>query len=429
MITADSADDDVQPATFTVHGFLRGTEGRVTLVDAENTGRNMTLNVLADRGSERLIARYAVLGDHLDGPHARFKRVQFRLKHLDAWAQLREGLSVRFAEHGSHAQMNYAGAEPQTAATITTPGSLTLDATFRLPPPSVVEVRFIQRAFLMWESSADGLSVDQLWARVLDPVRSLLTIASGDDCPVTTMHVQVEGGRWLRVLHPGIDNSPDELRSGRDMVLTAPALSLSDVATWLDQVDRLSPVPQLVAGHVARERDQVVESQVLELAAAAEGLHRRLEPDERVMTDEQARQIRSACLAAVPPDSRQMVANRLGQLADPTFRQRLALLADRLGNAAADITGVTSLWTRYVAEARNGFAHMLDPRRETDVEHSIVLRDSLRWMLTIVLLAQAGVSMETIMRRVSGRQDYQFFLRRASAWLPGVYAGRSDEDA
>jgi hypothetical protein len=429
MVTAEPADDDVEPETFTVHGFVRGTEGKVTLVDAENHGRNMVLNVLQDRGSERLISRYAVIGEHIAGPEILYRRSRFRLRHLDAWAQLRDGLSVEFAENGSHAAMRYTSSGPQSASTTTTPGTLTLDATLVLPQPSVVEVRFERRAFLVWESAGPGLTIDQLSARLLDPIRSLLTLAADDDCPVTSLHVQQDGGRWLRVVHPGLGAPADELRAGRDMLVTAPDLSLSSVVIWLDKVDQLSPVPQLVAGHVVREGGQVLEGQLLELAAAAEGLHRRLDPNAHVMTGDQAKRARSACLAVVDGEVRRSVSDRLGQFGEPTFRQRMAALGEHVREAIPDITGDTARWTKAVAEARNGFAHLLNAKRETEIEEYLVLRDSLRWLLTALLLLQAGASPETIAGRLQCQQDYQRFRRRASTRLPAIYAQASEEGA
>lgn len=424
MVAAESADDDVQALSFTVHGFVRGAAQRVTLVDTQSVGRNMALNVLDDWGSQRLTARYAFMGGHVDGAEVRFRRVRFRLRHLDAWAQLREGMTIQFAQDGSHAAMSYDDVPSQSAPTATTSGLLTLDTTLQLAEPTVVEVRFTRHTYLEWECGGEGQTMDELWSRILDPLRTLLTLASGADCPVTSVRVQQDDGPWLRVAHPGIGAPSDRLRQGRDMVLTAPDLELAHLAAWLDHVDQLSPVPQLVAAQVEDRADQVVESQVLELAAAAEGLHRRMHRDARVLTDERAKQVRRACLAAVgDPEERRAVSDRLRHLDEPTFRARLEALAADARGALPDVTGVTSAWTRMVADARNGFAHLLQQRRETEVEQNLVLRDSLRWLLTVVLFERTGVEAEVLGARLASRQDYIHFMWEAQVWLPEIYGG------
>lgn len=418
MIVAESADDDVDPETLTVHGIVRGLEGSVTLVDAQNHGRSILLNMLRDEGSERLLASYAILGSHVAGAEELYRRVRFRLRHLDSWAQLRAGLSVELAHDGSRAAMKYEAPAPEAVATVTTPGTLSLKTEFTLPQPTVRDVRFSRSAYLEWESSSNGLTMNQLWARLLDPVRALLALAANDDSPVTSLHVQTDERRWLRVIHPAIEEPESELRPSRDMLMTRPALPLSTLAHWLDEVDHLSPVPQIVAASI--DSDAVLESQLIELAAAAEGLHRRLLPNARTMSDAEAKQARRLARDAVSADAREDVVTRLSHLGEPTFRQRLSVLADLAGELAPACTGDVAAWSKEVALARDGFAHLLTDR-ETQVNEHLILHASLRWLLTVLLLRQAGASIEDITERLRQHQDYLFFRRRAPRWLPAVY--------
>jgi hypothetical protein len=61
---------------------------------------------------------------------------------------------------------------------------------------------------------------------------------------------------------------------------------------WLAAARRLRPIPALVAG-VRAGSERTVENQLLELATAAEGLHRRMFPDQRVLDAEDAERIRA----------------------------------------------------------------------------------------------------------------------------------------
>lgn len=172
---------------------------------------------------------------------------------------------------------------------------------------------------------------------------------------------------------------------------------------------------------------RTVENQLLELAAAAEGLHRRLYPDQRTMTKNQARKTRRAAVAAVPEEVQTLVREVLGHLEETPYRRRLQALIDHGREAAPGVIGDVDGWTDRVVSARNGFAHLLVSGKgaESELEENLVLLRSLRWLLTSLMLLEAGTVREVLAARLLQHQPFLHFRRQAQRWLPAIYPGET----
>ena len=429
VVVMEPADDQAPPVS--VHGVLRG-RGRVTLVGATTSGRQGFLGERVGRaGLQQMRGDYAVLGAHVPGAGTRFREVEVELRHLDDWAQLR---SITAVEHkdGSRIEIVAETVAPEAVEVADPPGRLVLDAHDVVTWPTVRGALLRRTAVLRWEGSGQGLSVPEVWARVVDPVRVLLSLAVDADSPAVTLRVREEaGGAWLGVVHPGLDQAaagqkrPD-LRY--EVLLTREELDLAALGRWLGGVGSLTPLPRLVAGAAIDSSGRTVENRLLELATAAEGLHARLHPKQQRMTRSQAEAARKTATRAIPPDLpedvRVAVHEALGRLDAPTFAQRLRTLAERVEPAAPGITGDTEKWVQQVKEARNSFAHQSTngPRGGTDVLGYHVLAVSLRWFLTVALLLQAGVDPADLAERLRQHRSYNEFTRMARDRLPAVYA-------
>jgi hypothetical protein len=112
---------------------------------------------------------------------------------------------------------------------------------------------------------------------------------------------------------------------------------------WLDAAPRLRPIPSLVA-EVATHPGRTLANQLLEIAIAAEGLHRRLRPNERVMSLGQAANARRLGRDAVAAKVRQRVNDALLHLEEPTYAERLRFLTDLVRDAVPGATGETENW-------------------------------------------------------------------------------------
>jgi hypothetical protein len=76
-----------------------------------------------------------------------------------------------------------------------------------------------------------------------------------------------------------------------------------------------------------------------------------------------------------------------------------------------------------VTNTRINFAHALEHGfLNLDIaEESIAVLLALQWLLTGLLLLQAGIDPATLGRRFNSHESYQLFLAQARTWLPAVY--------
>jgi hypothetical protein len=432
VVKLEPADDDVQPDTVTVHGVLRDGPRRVTLVDASTNGRQQVWGgVVKDPGMERLRADYALIGGHAASRETRFRYARLQLQHLDVWAQL-PGVAVEVAHDGSWTVMTHERPDSETVELSEPPGRLVLDSVLTMPQPTVRGVGLTRAAELRWENSEAGLTVDELWTRFVDPLRVLLTLASDADSPAVSLQVREwDGDRWLQVVHPSLETAASELLAAHKVLLTREHLGLNELGRWLSRAGPLSPVPQLVAGVAVSKTDRTLQNQLLELSTAAEGLHRRIYTDQQAMAKTQARQARQDAGNAVLEEVREQVTRALGHLEEPTYRERLRVLIERGREAAPGVTGDSEAWVGSVVASRNGFAHQLagDKSREAELKEDYVLLRSLQWLLTALLLLEAGIAPETLAGRLLQHQAYLHFRRQADRWLPTVYAPAARPDS
>ena len=148
--------------------------------------------------------------------------------------------------------------------------------------------------------------------------------------------------------------------------------------------------------------------------------------DRQRVTTDQASEARDKALEAIkelPDDVREAVRSALQHLTDQSYPRRLLDLADHVGQAVPGVTGVTQQWKKRVTASRVGFAHALEHGflDEDNVEEAMTVLQSLRWLLTGLLLLQTGIGPATLGRLLGAYEGYQTFLEQARVWLPAVY--------
>jgi hypothetical protein len=401
---------DLTRQSLCIHGTLETGEP-VTLPSAFTAGWTM-------RGSgyniHRFQAFYAILGGHVDGTAALFTRVRVRLRHLDAWASLRGFTLTPDLATGQH---TLAFAKPE------------------VPPAALASgARVNLEQVIGWETPnvSGGKLERQIWLDVLDmppatyrdigrtiikPLANLLTLSVSMDCPVVETEVSADPDHpWLAVHSASMKPAADTIIPLPRILLPLAETGLDGVAKWLDSVVRLGPLPSVVA-RAAGPRDDPLETQLLEMTTAAEGLHRLLLPQRQRMTDEQAGEARSKALEAIKElldDVRDTVRSALQHLTDQSYPRRLLDLADHVGQAVPGVTGNAT---------RISFAHALEHGflDEDNVEEAITVLQSLHWLLTGLLLLQTGIEPATLGLRLNIYERYQLFLQQARIWLPAVY--------
>jgi Apea-like HEPN len=205
-------------------------------------------------------------------------------------------------------------------------------------------------------------------------------------------------------------------------------ISAQILAHWLDRANLLGSLPAGVAS--VWQGSLAVETQVLILTTIAEGLHRALNPDRVRFTPDHGKIVQNVATAAVreiDPAAAKAVHGLLNHVYEPCFGTRLQQLAARAEELVPGITGQSNRWKNLVYDTRNEYAHKPSTEwmSEADIGRVITVAESLRWVLRLLLLDQAGLDSQLITASFRDSQRYSFFLRDAAAWQPKIYGDPS----
>jgi hypothetical protein len=258
--------------------------------------------------------------------------------------------------------------------------------------------------------------------------------------------IRISAGSPWREVHREDESAP---RGTRELLGTT-HLTAERFAHWIDFRWRSGA---LDAAAIDSSRGVSIHTEVLTLAAVAEGLHRRLfEEKKRVpalSTDDIAQARRAARQAAL---DRVSELDRTGRepitdadfvefkgamndafafITDLTFRTRMSDLATTAQAAIPNIVSEFADWPKAVRDARNIVAHQgTQPHSETiDDFHDllIALDYSLSWVLRTVLLVEAGFDGETLRNAYRDFSRYTHNLANTRNLLAGGrYAARTD---
>lgn len=422
-ITMVDADDDIDPDSFTVHGHLRNGPRRVTLVNATSDGRTVVLGgSVADQGEQRLRADYALLGGHVSGADTLYDRATLHLCDLDEWAHL-PGVSATMATDGSHIKIKYQDPD-QDRAQVPGLGEVVLATLVTMPKPTIRGAALRRTAELTLELN-DPLTFDEIWQRFVAPTTMLLSLCADQKSDILSLALRPAGeSTWLDVRHPLVGTTPEESRTQlvmSDILFPREIVSLAHLAEWLVQAPTVSPIPAIVAAtHTGAQRTLAI--QLLDLATAAEGLHRRLPEQPKPITPAQAKSARRTARDAVDPALRDRVNDALGHLDQATYAERLRVITDFAEASIPEILGDRELWEQRIKQVRNGFAHQVPTKSPTqEWQEYVVLLRSLRWVLITALLRLAGVDAALLSQRLRSYEPFRFQLRQARRWTPQLF--------
>ncbi len=380
-----------------VHGVLEDG-ALVTLVDAVESRRE------TGHGQDRqwLRAWSAVLGGHVSGGDEVYTRMRLRLRHIDSWA----------------------GPGAPSPVSLGSGGWLDLEQE-RQSGVSEIEGGPVGRAAWLRLVDLPPLTVEELDRCFATPLASLVTLAADTDCPPVAVEVATAPDEpWLTLHHSGLQASSEETWPWYRQLLPLPLLGLERVATWLNAVEQLGPLPPVIA-RAAAGSGGTLETQLLELTTVAEGLHRRLFPESRRLSEEHASAARAAVNAATSDLNEEVRAGvnaAMQHIAEPSFPRRLMELARCAESAVPGVTGQTNRWKGCVTEVRNEFAHRIKGFLQTArIDELVAVRESLRWLLTGLLLLQTGLPPAELAGRLGDHQRYALFLLQARDRLPRIF--------
>jgi hypothetical protein len=426
-VTSYGPASDFGDERFLVHGQVAGFTRRVTLMDASSSHRSGALLSGPDALNQQILtARYALLGCHADA-ETRFPRFRLRTSFIDDWAS-RQGLSATLNPSEDWARVDYKWPPDETAEVPGT-GALLRVTTVWSPPEITSRGAHLNTMTWLEFEPRDGATIDEAMVGFAGPISTLLTLLHGEEAAPGSLDAwDPELNRWVLVRTPTIQGKADHARPKDDPLFSLPQLTLDGLGRWLNVARMTRPLPDLVAGTLT-DNQRTVQNRLLELATAAEGLHRRLYPEARRLSEEEVREIvRALHTTPIADTQRQILAQAVRDyLWEPSFPQRLKALADDIEAACPGVTGDLNRWRRAVVDARNGFAHRPEAHRsETDLFEFHTLGQSLQWLLTARLLLAAGVEPEVCRERFAATYRYQRFLAAARKDSPRIYGQPSD---
>ncbi|MDX3106782.1 hypothetical protein PW035_38595 [Nonomuraea angiospora] len=424
--------EGVQPSDGRViHGMLRGPSRRITLVGLSDAGRSEVIGgVVHDPGEQRFRAEYMLMGPHQSGPEAKFTMARLQLRHLDSWAVL-PGIAMELSEDWGQITARYER-QAEESVPVADGAKLSLSAEVTLREPTLYGAGF-QRSAELWLDDPTGLTVTEWWRHFVAPMSELLTMTVGASCPPVALKLHREGtDEWIELHHPLLEKADGApaLRP-HEVFLTRKQLTLDHLAAWLAVSVSVAPIPALVAETI-NSPSRPLPSQLAEMAIAAEGLHRRLSPEARVMTRNQKNRARRRAAKAVSPLVRERVREALGHIEAPSYMERLRYLTDLTCEAIPDATRPDEShsaagWEQRIKQVRNGFAHQSpvtdgDIENDTEWREQVVLLRTLYWVLATALLTRTGLDSSQIRTRTQSYEPYRALVRKARLWIPDVYA-------
>ncbi|KAB1118863.1 hypothetical protein F6X54_01415 [Micromonospora aurantiaca] len=432
VVTVGELRGDPEDRNELVYGEVEKA-GKVTLIDAFTVSQTLGFgppHVGPGYGLQEMSARYAVLGGHISGPDHQFNEMRVRFPGAEEWFAL-PGVVWGMDREVDKVQAAVSRANPDSASLTHRRGNIHVDETLTITDRNLSGVR-VGRRIYFWLTDLDGVTIDELGRAFAGPLRSLMRICTTTAVEISEVMVRVgPDERWLHVHSTYTSPESDSRPTQRKILVTFQSLGTQGVATWLERADQLGALVHIV-GDIFAGSKATIETQLLQLAAAAEGIHRRLYDDTPRLNSTEVDLARTTVKEAIrdlPAHIREAIKQNTAHISDPTFAQRLVRLSDEARRLLPEVTGThPAIWARYVKNVRNSYAHQLtDEDRRPTLDEQVVLWLSLKWLLVTLLLASVGVQKEIIDKRIGDSENYQRFLAQATAWFPAAY-GRTQED-
>ncbi|MFI5585227.1 HEPN domain-containing protein [Amycolatopsis sp. NPDC051758] len=419
---------------FTVHGRLStGTRPNVTLLDADTYPQNFQvfgdLGAGSENGTQVFEGYWLVRGAHLNPGESILKAV-VRFTYIDEWAAhtgLTKYQDAKF-EDGSPVELSYREPEPKEASIPGRPGSIRLTHKREITSPTVTGMEIQHKAWLWIDAQASTL--DALYNDFVAPVLNLASVMMDRSCKVTSLQVLVSGSEYYnRVHHPIVrDDHPVKPIKPGYSYLRLPDISLDNVANAIASFSNIDPVPTILASSLGLDSGRFLETDLMELAACAEGIDRRMHKDDETIFNQDTiseiqRIAANAVRCEIPGPLGDHAADQLVdklRYFEPTYKERLLRLVEYIHESAPAAAGVATEWAKSLVDARNNSAHLL-PTSGTTWETKIALRDSLKWILGVAILRYAGIDAGLIKRGLERHQGYAFFIRKARHHASNIY--------
>jgi hypothetical protein len=367
--------------------------------------------------SQQLFAQAILRGAAFETPdEVRFDRAVVEFSHLGEWAALTGMTETMESEEGRPVSLTVSYRPPEGHTAEIPGGKVTLGFNWTASGNPLRQRQIEQRTALTI-SLDESLPLYPFIDRYVQPLRNLLTLATGVPCTVTQLVVSrrdlTDGVRPvpIRVELPKVFPAPGGRRAN-DILFTLNEFDFSTgIPCWLDMADRLEdPCDLLIALRYAPPMH--AEYRLLIAVAAAEALHRRLFPRKRPYTKTAYREIRRSILAAVPAALRPFVKDLLQWANQLKLNARLAELIELAGPSIAGMAPDTGRWSKQVARVRNQLTHWdpEQPAHKLNASQLFWLAEAVGTLVTVCLLRELGFTEDERTKLLANNQGYQHLL-------------------
>ena len=279
------------------------------------------------------------------------------------------------------------------------------------------------------------MAIDAIWTSFIAPCRAILSVCLSHRCEVLQLEMDSPDGEryplemWTSQV---VGEHRDTPISTARIPFTVATFGLDKVAAWLQDGAALTAL--LSSAIDAWHGIGFPETRMLQVAAAAEGLHRQLFPSSSRLPKETIKAVKNAAYGATnSQEDKQVVSDALGHLGDLSFRMRLEALVDYCGSDLPFTEAVP--WARGVARARNNFAHALitdspeDESAELDfatVQESIrsleTLAQSVALCIFVTVLRRCGVPAGDVATELDRSIEMRMLVDALQELFPELFA-------
>lgn len=255
----------------------------------------------------------------------------------------------------------------------------------------------------------------EYWLDLLDGMADLMSLSTLHACGIISMQVNLPPTpeQWPAD-HPRRDQ-PHEVNvykrrlvqpqpSDRALDIRRLVLTLDDlpfdqlIPKWLDVRDTFAAARSMILG-LRYVQNGYTETRVVTAVAAAESLHRALEPPPPIPPAE-FQAIRRTLLATISPERRSWLADKLTEHSNvPTLKQRLLELVERVGEPALRLVHDPAIWAKAAKNARNNLAHVGTTDNDLNQLHAVAEVTSA--VVILNLLYELGVPEDRLTKAVA----------------------------
>lgn len=404
-----------------VHAILAEPPRQATLVDCLSIQRQDVGTPFGAFNTQTLSPRYMVRGLHSSGNKQLYDAIRIRPANIDSWAGLKGFVASSMCSDTT--TLTYKRPDKIEAATASGI-RISLHESVSRSWPSVTGGH-IERKVWIECSNFSASTYEDLQRRLVTPLISFLSMLVGSRSPLVEVMLHADD-TWVRVDSANLArNASIGERAPHEILLPLSTIPFESLAKFVDVSEATGPLPPVIADAHGYLSQATLETQLLEFATVAEGLHRRIFEDESRMSSVDAGRLRTKLAYILLYEDqriRDIIRGMLAHLEEVGYPKRLAALAKRVEIALPGVTGVTSKWIKAVNDARNSYAHRTSGYLgDESIDQFFAISSSLKWVLTGVCILESGIAEEVVARRVRTFPQYRQFLTNVADAAPSIY--------